>query len=299
VISNVPNHQQLRDTAEGWMRLAWSNTIECIREIDEHSEFLDLMHEDLKDDKRSRYLGKVVMSQRFMLNNAVTLLQQSLELFLKSIIAETSPFLLVSGDPGTWPKPDEAGVVDFSRFRTIDAIHLCRVVNTVGNRRLSDEFMVFFEEQRKLRNYITHLDTGSLFTEATTLLVSILLAHSLMFEGQRWQEFRTKLATTDKDSDKDEDDDEFIYDTDVSHDIYLSEIDMLIERLTPRDLRKFLGFDRRKRRFACRVCWNMTSKQYDGQYRYIQKQPDGRFVCLACLTTFADEDTYDKSLELM
>jgi hypothetical protein len=77
------------------------------------------------------------------LNNAISLLQQSLEIFLKAKIAEVSPFLLIAGDPQSWPSPNKLGQVEFSDFRTLDAAHLCRSARIVSTG-LTDQFVQFY-----------------------------------------------------------------------------------------------------------------------------------------------------------
>jgi hypothetical protein len=131
------------------------------------------------------------------------------------MIAKVSPFLLIAGEPRRWPTPGGTGNVDFSDFRTLDAIDLCRVVNTVSDTKLSDSFVQLYNNLRIRRNKIAHLNTGSVVLEASNVLVSILSAQSLLFNGQLWQEFlkgRTpRLA--------DHDDDGEIYEENVSPDL--------------------------------------------------------------------------------
>ena len=92
--------------------------------------------------------------QRYRLNNATAVLQQSMELLLKARIAEVSPFLLLAGDPQRWRKPDKKGEVSFTDLRTIDATQLCSVVATVSSAPLPPDFQSFFNDVRKRRNKI-------------------------------------------------------------------------------------------------------------------------------------------------
>ena len=204
------------------------------------------------------------------------------------MIAKVSPFLLIAGEPRQWPTPDRIGNVDFSDFRTIDAIDLCRVVNTVSDTKLSDSFVQLYNNLRVRRNKIAHLNTSFVALEASNVLVSILSAQSLLFNGQLWQEFlkgRTPHLA-------DHDDDSEIYEEDVSHDIFLS-------NLEEAELKRFFGYDKRRKRMESRCCQTLTSRHYEGEVRYAQKQDDGSILCLGCLTRFADLDTYDKFGELV
>jgi hypothetical protein len=211
------------------------------------------------------------------------------------MIAKVSPFLLIAGEPRQWPSPDKAGNVDFSDFRTIDAIDLCRVVNAVSDTKLPDSFVQLYNNLRVRRNKIAHLNTGSVVLEASNVLVSILSAQNILFNGQLWQEFlkgrSPHLA--------DHDDDDPIYEEDLSHDIFLSNLEEAIPNLQPAELKRFFGYDTRRKRIESPCCGTLTSRYYEGEPRYAQKQDDGSILCLGCLTRFADQDTYDKFGELV
>jgi hypothetical protein len=189
LITGVPDHEALHETAVGWMILAWNNIIECLRDVREYKDYLAAENDDLKETVLTKRISAVIKSQKYEINNALTLLQQSLEIFLKSMIAKVSPFLLIAGEPRQWPSPDKAGNVDFSDFRTIDAIDLCRVVNAVSDTKLPDSFVQLYNNLRVRRNKIAHLNTGSVVLEASNVLVSILSAQNILFNGQLWQEF--------------------------------------------------------------------------------------------------------------
>ena len=118
--------------------------------IDEARQFQDaeFLYEDIEKehgaDVAKAAIEKHWRAKQLLLNNAFSLLQQSLEIALKAKIAEVSPFLLIAGDPRTWPKAkDGTNVIDFSNFRTIDAVQLCGAVNTVSATPLSKELQSF------------------------------------------------------------------------------------------------------------------------------------------------------------
>jgi hypothetical protein len=293
MIIGVPDHQGLSATGIGWMNLAWSSIIDCITDVDDHSEYLqsDLL---LDDEKTRKRIARIIQGQRFKINNAITLLQQSLEILLKSRIAETSPFLLIHGDPQSWPKPNDRGEVDFTDFRTVDAVSLCKAANTVGQRPLPAGFIKFFEDLRKARNKITHLTTSGVSADAVAdVMLSIITAHHYMFDGQAWQRFRKDYMydrgpTVEGDTDEDD-----IYETDYTYDQFLREIDCVLRTLQPADLKRFLGFDAERERLYCHNCYNETTKYYDGEHLFAQKQDDGSIFCVACLIKYADDGTYE------
>jgi hypothetical protein len=76
---------------------------------------------------------------------------------LNARICEVSPYLLLKrtdikptkADTNTW---------DFTDFPTIDATELIRIHNTFCSTSLSKEFQIQYEEIRRNRNKISHLD---------------------------------------------------------------------------------------------------------------------------------------------
>jgi hypothetical protein len=160
MIVGVPEFAELHDTAVGWLNLAWEI---AIREVSEFQEVDDLFREE----EAQKYWN----SARYKLNNAVSLLQQSMEIELKARIAKVSPYLLIAGDPQSWPKMDTVGQVDFSDFKTLDSTHLCRVHNIVSDRPLPPQFMQFYNEARRARNKIIHLNAGNMKAESGAILL--------------------------------------------------------------------------------------------------------------------------------
>ena len=119
---------------------------------------------------------------------------------MKARIAEVSPFLLIAGDPRSWPKPkDGSNDIDFSSFRTIDAVQLCAAVNAVSAVPLSKEFVEFYDRLRQARNKIAHLNASAIVIEVRYLLVDILTAQRHLFPSLRWTAFRLEyLRSTEQ-----------------------------------------------------------------------------------------------------
>jgi hypothetical protein len=84
MIVGVPDHYILMDTAIGWMNLAWDIAIDEARAFQD-TEFLynDIEHEHGADVAKTA-IAKHWNAKRLSLNNAVSLLQQSLEITLKA-----------------------------------------------------------------------------------------------------------------------------------------------------------------------------------------------------------------------
>jgi len=273
------------------MNLAWSSTIECLNEVREWREY--------QEEREANPVGlpsrveTLIKAQRFRITNAVSLLQQSLELFLKAKVAEVSPFFLISGDPRAWPKPDKNNVLDFSEFRTVDAVDLVKLVNTVSKEALPEKFVEQYNKLRIDRNKIVHLDTGNMVFESTVVLLQILGAHAALFPGQNWQRFRQENFTPKSTHEDDE------YELDYSYDSYLTEIAIMLENLQPAQLKAFLGYTKGGRRVDCPNCENLTTKHYAGGRQYAQINKDKSIYCIACTTNFADMESLEKFREIV
>jgi hypothetical protein len=191
MIVGIPDHHILKDTAVGWMNLAWATAIDeaiFFQNIKHHYKELEENH---GVDVANAEIAKHWRAKQLLLNNAFSLLQQSLEIALKARIAEVSPFLLIAGDPRSWPKAkDRSNIIDFSTFRTIDAVQLCGAANAVSAAPLSNEYIEFYDRVRQSRNKIAHLNASAIVVEVNSLLVDILTAQKHLFPDVRWTTFR-------------------------------------------------------------------------------------------------------------
>ena len=77
----------------------------------------------------------------------------------------------------------------------------------------------------------------------------------------------------------------------------MKEIAILLENLEPALLLKFLGVNTRRQFIECPTCTSWATKYYGGSTRFAQIGADGSVYCVACLTRYADSDTYDKAAE--
>jgi hypothetical protein len=133
MIVGVPDFDELHNTAIGWLNLAWGIAIRDLSDSQEFEEFAQTAESDGQQQVEATATPK---SWSYELNNAISLLQQSLEIELKARIAKVSPFLLIAGDPQSWPKAGKSRQVDFSDFRTLDSVHLCKICDVVSEHPL-------------------------------------------------------------------------------------------------------------------------------------------------------------------
>ena len=283
MIVGVPSHIHLMETATGWMNLAWEVIVAESHSLDEIGDVWTdepgvWTREEIKTE-----LTDYLRSRRLHLNNAISLLQQSLEIFLKAKIAEVSPFLLIAGESSSWPSPDSKGNVDFSNFRTLDAIHLCKAARAATNFKVTDEFVAFYDRIQKTRNKIAHLNASDVKAEVHEIMLDILTAHRHLFSQDQWVSFRTRFM--DSGSDKMT----ILSGRDFIHDVLMDELDTVFGALEPRHLKVFFGYDPKKKDLRCPQCVELRSK-YSDKCEYAQKQDDGNIRCAACLSVMSAAD---------
>jgi hypothetical protein len=288
MIVGVPDHHILKNTAIGWMNLAWDIAIDEARAFQD-AEFLynDIEHEHGADVAKTA-IAKHWNAKRLLLNNAVSLLQQSLEITLKAKIAEVSPFLLIAGDPRSWPRPkDGSNVIDFSSFRTIDAVQLCSAVNTVSAVPLSNAFVEFYDRLRQSRNKIAHLNASAVIVEVKSLLVDILMAQRHLFPDIRWTTFRHGyLRSTEQYDDKGP----RFYEDDYTPDVMTSEVKTALQVLDSHHLKEFLYFDDTREVYRCPNCLDERSKHADDEREFVQLTGPDSLQCIVCLSNYSVPD---------
>jgi hypothetical protein len=284
MIVGVPQHSQLTETAIGWLNLAWGTAITELMQFKDFEYQFEDIEKDHGPDVAKIEIEKYWAGVNYQVNNAFSLLQQSMELFLKARIAEVSPFLLIVGDPQSWPKPNAKGEIDFSDFRTVDAIHLIKVVNVASPQRLPPEFPPFFDRVRKARNKIAHLHGGQWRVEVKAVLLDILTGYEMLHSAGSWVEFRKRhfgsnQLTVDLYNIKD-----------GSHTQIMAELRACIAELEPRYLKKYLGYDTRKRALLCPNCKGMRADWDDEEPYFVQRQNVGILKCVACGALYTVEE---------
>jgi hypothetical protein len=290
MIVGVPDHKDLNDTATGWMNLAWEFAITEAERFQETAFVYDEIESEHGPLKANQLIEEHWRAKRLILNNSISLLQQSLEIFIKAKIAEISPYLLIAGDPQSWPSLDNSGVVDFSDFKTIDATHLCRAAKIVSSSSLSDNFLQIYTRLRKERNKIMHLNAVRMKAEVGRIILDILSAHNSLFPDDTWVEFRRRhIEALGEYSDK-----EGIFDAeDYTNDKICHEVTAAISELKPSEVKLFFCYDKRKKALRCPRCLELRTS--DDEWRFAQKQVGGHIKCMVCLSTYS-KDEYERAV---
>jgi hypothetical protein len=292
MIVGVPDHHLLRETAIGWMNLAWDTAIDEARSFQDVEFLYEGIEQEHGADVAQTAIAKHWRAKQLALNNAFSLLQQSLEIALKARIAEVSPFLLIAGDPRSWPKPkDGSNLIDFSSFRTIDAVQLCGAVNTVSAVSLSKEFAEFYDRLRQSRNKIAHLNASAIIIEVKSLLVDILTAQKHLFPDVRWTTFRYEyLRSTEQYDDKDN----LFSGDDYTSDVMASESNTALQALDSQCLKQFYFFDNSKNAYRCPHCLEGRNES-DDEREFVQFAGPDNMQCIVCLSSYSVAD-YKKAI---
>jgi hypothetical protein len=292
MIVGVPDHHILKETAIGWMNFAWDTAIDEARSFQDVESLYDGIEQEHGADVAQTAIAKHWRAKQLALNNAFSLLQQSLEIALKARIAEVSPFLLIAGDPRSWPKPkDGSNLIDFSSFRTIDAVQLCGAVNTVSAVSLSKEFAEFYDRLRQSRNKIAHLNASAIIIEVKSLLVDILTAQKHLFPDVRWTIFRYEyLRSTEQYDDKDN----LFSGDDYTFDVMGSEANTALQALDSQCLKQFYFFDDSKNAYRCPHCLEGRNES-DDEREFVQFAGPDNMQCIVCLSSYSVAD-YKKAI---
>ena len=260
MIIDVPTGNDFKSSGIDYLNLAWGTLINLLRELKEAQSYFDEHSGYEREEVASflspeKYWGK---AQR-PLSTALSLVQQGTEFLLKGDIALVSPYLLISGDPSSYPSKSQERNVRFSEFKTIDSKDLIRAFNTVSANRLPDSFQQRFENLRSRRNTIMHTVDPDLHINVKDLFVEILEICHYLLAPESWINIRRNFIEKEARSALLEPEEYRQYD----HNIYqlAFEIDLVVDLLQPSRIRKYFRFEKKHRRYICPVCYSKTFQE--------------------------------------
>jgi hypothetical protein len=247
---------------------------------------------DLSDEDNSSHETKEETQERHRLfwqasnqkiANSLVIVQQATEFLLKAKIGAVSPYLLIANDPRDWPKGSKTdNTIDFSHFRTLDAIHLPKICDAVSQNRLPVDFHEHYGELREQRNNVIHL-TGRSAIQGQEVYKIILKSFKYLAppECQPWFQEREKYSQSDENS---------VLGFDDTRWALVREALQVIEYLKPADCLDLLGFDKRKRRYRCPSCEGELHHYSDGKVdlcQFPQSTPKQTMIrCFRCGESF-------------
>lgn len=221
------------------------------------------------------------------LGNALSLVQQTVELGLKGRIAGVSPYLLISRDARDYPSGSAKADVPFSAFRTLDAADLLRVHNAVCARRLGESFAAWWDAIRRQRNALIHsVSPGVDILRPDDVMEYVLVANKDLHGAAHWFDRRLSYRLADEIA--------TAHDSDPPHsygEVFL-EFSYALRCLRPQVAKAHLGYDRRAKTYYCTHCCDDCSHEswdYWDIGRTAQFRPMGRssttLRCVVCQRT--------------
>jgi hypothetical protein len=237
VIIDLPTSKDFQQAGIGFLNLAWEATLRLLLELKEW----DIP--EAETTPRDQY-WKAAHST---LATATALAQQGIEHLLKAKIAEVNVLLLIAGEPSEWPAICETRDIPFADFRTIDAQDLIRACNAVCSSRLRNDFKPAFEKLRRLRNRIFHTVDKRVQITAEEVVGTILYASDSLIGEHKWIAARRLFVENSPTPVLLEFDDT----TDL---VIVRELKQIIDILKPAQVKRFIGLDKRQRRYRCPDC---------------------------------------------
>lgn len=245
MIINIPTEKDFYLEAENLINSAWNILIRLLEDCSNYKEL------DINDSELEKYW----LSAKSELTLAMSLVQHSVEFYLKSKILAISPYLLISSEPRFWPKQCDKKDICFSDFRTLDAQDLLKVHNAFSTMRLSDDFSDWFNSMRTMRNKIMHTVDAALSIKPSKLAEDILKGHGYLVGDNSWINSRVAYLKRSPlhiieipDSDGT---DSYIYM--AIH----KEISLTIDELSSTAVKQYLRYDKMKDAEECVNCHSL------------------------------------------
>jgi hypothetical protein len=283
MIIEVPSGDDFANASLNLLLLVWDILVDPIdrlsairQEMDNFSDENDQLLDELCEERDSQ-----IRRMQPSMGNCLTLVQQSIELAIKGRIASVSPYLLIARDSRENLRMKSGNDILFSDFRTVDAVDLFRLHNVVCANSLGSDFHQFSDEIRRQRNKIMHSASGGKIIEPKEVLVYILKINYELFSEKSWAYRVLDHYKKDRYS-------SLLYGRDLSYGNALADIDMAIEALPSKDVKKYFEFDKRIHSYVCPVCLDAVDDKYhrDQVPEFAQLKPGGSkstsLYCFVC-----------------
>lgn len=243
MIVNAPTSTELNDVALRLYFSAWSSLIGIWSDFARSYEGFGPGNEPLWEAEWRDYLA----TAQAEMQSIFSLVQHSNELALKAMVCEVSPYLLLIGNDlklSVNPALD----LQFSDFRTIDAVDLPAAVNNFCLRKLSPQFVQTYNDVRAFRNKFVHLGHSDRRFDPFELLHSLIALYAELWPQKRWLEDRVGFASQERRA----------FFEDGKHFSILSEImyeqEYNLEIFTKSEFKIAFGEEKSKRRYFCFDC---------------------------------------------
>ncbi|BAU14709.1 hypothetical protein LEP3755_52600 [Leptolyngbya sp. NIES-3755] len=265
MIVDIPTGDDFKASGIDLLNLGWGILVDLLQKIEDAQNFYEwnICNEsgedkEDKDEALSQATAKYWEKAQRPLSTALSLIQQGTEFLLKGHIADISPYLLISGEPSSYPKKSHERDIRFSEFKTIDAQDLIRLYNTVSHssKRLPESFQRKFEDLRSKRNIVMHTVDSNLSLSIKDLFISILEIHHYL-SSELWVETRRSFIKNQPMSVMADNLELYEYDKfdRVIYELNL-EVSLVMKLLQSSETQKFFKFQKRQRSYICPNCYS-------------------------------------------
>lgn len=274
MITDIPKETDFHKTSARFLGSAWSDAVRWI----ERENWLQEQREELGDTTPQEDEDMLSASTERLAVAHITA-YTGIEHMLRARITSVSPFLLICGSsPQDWPKGCERKNVPFADFRTVDAQDLTRICNAVLPTRIPDEFVSKYESLRRQRNALIHSHSTRPELAARELLETILYTTHTIVGPLTWTAWRRQMLIA-----QDSGDESFSWNSS-----YNRELRLVIETLGAKEVRVYMGINKRARLYYCPKCLAncLRVERKSGYYQdgVAQLETNNRtlLVCRAC-----------------
>ena len=242
MIENIPEAVQFDRSAKASFFAGWNELMHILTDF-ELSFPTDEDDLDGWDVEREEYYEHCQAE----FDKIVSFAAQANELALKSRICEVSPYLLILGNETKFKLTQTS--LDFTEFRTVDAVDLPAMVNAVSTNTLPVGFHDRYSKLRKLRNRIIHQGAAGIVFKPGELVSLLTAQYADLWPQKRflydWFDYISSTRYS------------FFHDGKWSSaGMELLEIlDVFFDTLSSGQVKSLTGYPKNKRRYLCHKCF--------------------------------------------
>ena len=217
------------------------------------------------------------------IRTSVILLHQAVETFMKSVVCNTSPLLLIEKNRADWPTLPKKSDKDFDSLYTISGESLlatfCAVESSI---EINDKLIIFIEKIRQNRNKAIH-GASKISIKPTDLLEDILKTFTYFFGKDSWflhlSNFNFKNPLFG------------YFDWDFEDAMSYEFLDFAEFMIGKKRLNKFHSIDLTGRRYFCKICKDTIDAEYghlESKWAFLKpnKPTSENLYCVNCNAEF-------------
>ena len=258
MIVDLPSDDDFRQNGVDLLNLAWDSVLTLLRHLYEVDSVGFTSLDEISDEYWTAATRTV--------STALALTQQGVEFILKGLICRVSPLLLIATPVRDWPARATTEDVPFADFKTVDALDLPKLHDSIARPPLPREFVRTYEDLRRQRNALLHTIDKRLSISAREVLIAVLeTAHHLL--GPRsW--LRLRSASLDRSPEA------VAFSPDFVESLVIREALLAVALLERREAAKFFGVDKKRRTYICPDCSLSYQHAADKYAESAQLQPN-------------------------